>query len=113
MPEPFERLSALDRLVHEPARLAVLTVLSVCRSADFMYLLRVTGLTRGNLSVHLSKLEEAGLVRTEKRFVARRPNTRVALTSRGRDAIESHWRELEELRRASREWSPDEARSET
>ena len=106
--EPFERLGALDRLVHEPARLALLTALAACRRADFMFLLRLTGLTRGNLSVHLSKLEEGGLVRVEKGFVGRRPNTRVSLTERGRRAIERHWQELDELRRASREWRPPE-----
>ena len=106
MPEPFEELSGLDRLVHEPARLAILTALSVCRKADFMYLLRLTGLTRGNLSTHLSKLEAGGLVRIEKRFVGRKPNTMVALTRRGRSAVERHWRRLAELRESSSRWSP-------
>lgn len=106
MSEIFERLSGLDRLVHEPARLAILTALSVCRKADFMYLLRLTGLTRGNLSTHLSKLENAGLIRVEKRFVGRKPNTLVALSPQGRRTVESHWRQLEELRDSSRRWSP-------
>lgn len=106
--ELFERLSGLDRLVHEPARLAILTALSVCRRADFMYLLRLTGLTRGNLSTHLSKLEQGGLVRIEKRFVGRKPNTLVALSPRGRRTVEDHWRQLEELRRGSRQWNPSE-----
>ena len=88
--------------------LAILTALSVCRKADFMYLLRLTGLTRGNLSTHISKLEAGGLVRVEKRFVGRKPNTLVALTARGRKAIDSHWRKLEELRESSRNWSPDD-----
>ncbi len=106
--EVFEDLSGLDRLVHEPARLALLTALSVCRRADFMYLLRLTGLTRGNLSTHLAKLEAGGLVRIEKRFVGRRPNTLVSLTAKGREAIDRHWRRLEELRRSSRDWTPSE-----
>lgn len=108
MPELFERLSGLDRLIHEPARLAVLTALSACRKADFMFLLRLTGLTRGNLSTHLAKLDKAGLVRIEKRFVGRKPNTLVALTPRGRRAIEGHWRKLEELREDSRSWVPED-----
>ena len=108
MTEVFEQLSALDRLVHEPARLAILTALSVCRKTDFMYLLRLTGLTRGNLSTHLTKLENAGLIRIEKRFVGRKPNTMVALTSRGRSTIERHWQQLEELRETSQEWSPSD-----
>jgi DNA-binding MarR family transcriptional regulator len=108
MTELFEEMSTLDRLVHEPARLALLTALSVCRRADFMYLLRLTGLTKGNLSTHLSKLEAAGLVRVDKRFVGRRPNTLVALTRRGRATIERHWERLEELRQDSQHWSPDD-----
>lgn len=107
MSEPFAELSALDRLVHEPARLAILTALSACKRADFMYLLRLIGLTRGNLSTHLAKLEQAGLVRVDKRFVGRRPNTLVALTARGRRAIADHWRRLEELRESSRRWEAE------
>jgi DNA-binding MarR family transcriptional regulator len=107
MPEPFEQLGHLDRLVHEPARLAILTALSACRRAEFMYLLRLTGLTRGNLSTHLAKLEEGGLVRVDKRFVDRKPNTEVSLTRRGAAAVEAHWRRLEELRVAAREWSDE------
>ena len=53
-------LSDIDRLIHEPARLVVMALLSVVQSADFLFLLRQTGLTQGNLSSHLSKLEEAG-----------------------------------------------------
>ncbi len=107
MPELFERFSGLDRLIHEPARLAILSALSACRKADFMFLLRLTGLTRGNLSAHLGKLEQGGLVRIDKRFVGRKPNTLVALTARGRRAIEEHWRKLEELREEARDWSPE------
>lgn len=106
MTEVFERLSGLDRLVHGPARLAVLTALSVCSKADFMYLLRLTGLSRGNLSTHLTKLEAGGLIRVQKSFVGRKPNTMLALTPRGRRAIEEHWRRLDELRASSREWDP-------
>ena len=108
MAELFEEMSSLDRLVHEPARLAILTALSVCRRADFMYLLRLTGLTRGNLSTHIQKLEAAGLVRVEKRFVGRRPNTLVSLSGKGKRTIDRHWQRLEELRKSSRGWSPDE-----
>jgi DNA-binding transcriptional ArsR family regulator len=53
---------ALDRLVHEPGRLAILTVLSSVSDADFLFLQRTTGLTKGNLSSHLAKLEDGGLV---------------------------------------------------
>jgi DNA-binding MarR family transcriptional regulator len=101
MTEPLEQVGELDRTIHEPARLAILTVLSACDSADFVYLQRATGLTQGNLSSHLSKLEEAGLVEIEKRFVERRPNTLVRLTDAGRKGVGEHWARLEDLRRSA------------
>lgn len=89
----------LDRLIHEPARLAILTMLSSVAAADFVFLQRSTGLTRGNLSSHLTKLEEAGLVRIEKSFVGKRPNTNVTLTAMGMQRIASHWDQLDQLKR--------------
>jgi DNA-binding transcriptional ArsR family regulator len=89
----------LDRLIHEPGRLAILTVLSSVRDADFVFLQRATGLTKGNLSSHLAKLEDAGLVEVEKRFVGRKPNTKLALTGEGRARIARHWEQLERLKR--------------
>jgi DNA-binding MarR family transcriptional regulator len=88
----------VDRLVHEPGRLAILTVLSSVNDADFVFLQRTTGLTKGNLSSHLAKLEEAGLVTIDKRFVRKRPNTTVALTAVGKKRIAVHWEQLERLR---------------
>lgn len=97
MPERDDDLT-LDRLIHEPGRLAILTVLSSVRDADFVFLQRTTGLTKGNLSSHLTKLEEAGLVDIVKRFVRKKPNTNVALTALGRQRIARHWEQLERLR---------------
>jgi DNA-binding transcriptional ArsR family regulator len=91
----------LDRLIHEPGRLAILTVLSSVTDADFVFLQRATGLTKGNLSSHLTKLEEAGLVTIEKRFIRKKPNTNVALTKVGRRRIADHWAQLERLRQLS------------
>src|SRR3954447_5423953 len=96
--EPFEELSGLDRLLHEPARLAIMTALSACRSADFLFLQRLTGLTKGNLSSHLARLEEAAMVEIDKQFVGKTPSTSVSLTPEGRMAIEGHWQQLERLR---------------
>jgi DNA-binding transcriptional ArsR family regulator len=98
MPEPDADL-VLDRLIHEPGRLAILTVLSSVTDADFVFLQRTTGLTKGNLSSHLTRLEDAGLVTIEKRFVRKKPNTNVALTRAGRAGIARHWEQLERLRR--------------
>jgi DNA-binding MarR family transcriptional regulator len=96
-----EDLTALDRLVHEPGRLAIMTVLSSVADADFLFLQRATGLTKGNLSSHLTKLEDAGLVTIEKRFIRKKPNTNVALTPAGRERIAEHWAQLERLRQLS------------
>ena len=99
MSTPFEEMSSFDRLLHEPARLAILTALSACRSCDFVYLQSLTAINKGNLSNHLQKLEHGGLVRIVKRFRGRRPQTVVSLTAPGREAIDRHWQRLEVLRR--------------
>ena len=98
MLQPEEDL-VLDRLIHEPGRLAILTVLSSVSDADFLFLQRTTGLTKGNLSSHLAKLEDGGLVTIEKRFVRKKPNTRVALTDDGRRRTARHWDQLDRLKR--------------
>ena len=99
MPAPDEPDLVLDRLSHEPGRLAILTVLSSVTDADFVFLQRTTGLTKGNLSSHLTKLEDAGLVTIEKRFVRKKPNTNVALTAEGKQRIRRHWEQLDRLKR--------------
>ena len=88
-------LSDLDRLVHEPARLMILANLYVVESADFTFLMNQTGLTLGNLSSHLSKLESAGYIRIEKDFVARKPHTMMSLTNDGRDAFRLYRQQME------------------
>ena len=98
MLRPDEAAPVLDRLIHEPGRLAILTVLSSVKDADFLFLQRATGLTKGNLSSHLTKLEDAGLVTIEKRFIRKKPNTSVSLTALGRERITEHWDQLERLR---------------
>ena len=106
MSSVFEEMAGLDRLVHDPSRLAILTALSTCQRADFVFLRRITGMTVGNLSSHISKLEEAGLVTVKKGFVAKRPNTMVELTAKGRAAIETHWQQLEAMRKSAQDWKP-------
>ncbi|HEX4961852.1 MAG TPA: transcriptional regulator [Thermoanaerobaculia bacterium] len=106
---PFEQLASLDRLVHDPARLAILTALSACERADFLFLLRITGLTKGNLSSHLSKLEEADLVVIEKRFVEKKTQTLVRLSDAGRQTLEGYWKEMAELRESASRWRPQNA----
>jgi DNA-binding transcriptional ArsR family regulator len=101
---PFEELSNLDRLVHEPARLSILTVLANCEAADFLFLQSLTGLTKGNLNVHLKKLEDSGLVDIEKTFRGKVPRTSVRLTAEGRTSIDRHWDRLKTLREAAAKW---------
>ncbi len=74
-------------MIHEPARLSVLAVLRAVDEADFMFIQGQTGLTKGNLGSHLSKLEGAGYVRVEKRFRDRVPQTLYGLTPAGETAI--------------------------
>ena len=86
----FRQFADLDRVVHEPARLAILAVLYTVESADFVYLLHVTGLTKGNLSSHLMRLEEARYIRIEKSFRGKVPLTTCALTESGRTAFQDY-----------------------
>ena len=107
MSKPFKEFTKIDRVVHEPARLSLLTALSACESADFLYLQRLTGLSKGNLSSHLAKLEGAGLVQIDKRFVGKVPQTIARLTNEGRTAIERYWQQVDLLRKASLRLAPD------
>ena len=104
----FKEITELDRLLHEPSRLAILTALSGCKSADFLFLQRLTGMSKGNLSSHLSKLEEAGLIEIQKGFIGKIPNTNISLTNAGLTAINDHWKTLEELRNGAKKWKPNE-----
>lgn len=87
---PIRRLLELDRTVHEPARLAILVLLSVVETADFLYLLDETGLSRGNLSSHTAKLEGAGYITIEKAFVEKIPRTVYRITEEGETAFDSY-----------------------
>jgi len=93
-----ETLELPNRLVHEPARLAILTVLCSCKSADFVFLRRVTALTKGNLSVQLMNLEQAGLIVTTKEIVERKMRTTVKLSKRGAAEIDEYWQTMDALR---------------
>ena len=101
---PFSELAAADRLIHDPSRLAILSALLACAEADFQYLLTVTGLSKGNLSSHLSKLEAGGLVAIRKGFEGKIGWTKAGLTADGREKVEAHWRNLERLRKRARVW---------
>jgi DNA-binding MarR family transcriptional regulator len=80
----------VDRLIHEPARLMLMALLYVLESADFTFLMAQTGLSWGNLSSHMSKLETVGYIAVEKDFVDRRPRTMLRLTDTGRAAFRQY-----------------------
>jgi DNA-binding transcriptional ArsR family regulator len=90
----------LDRVIHEPARLQVVALLSAVKEADFLFLARATGFTKGNLSSHLAKLEEAQYVAIEKTFRGKIPLTVIRLTDSGRSAFQDYRKKLDELLRA-------------
>jgi DNA-binding MarR family transcriptional regulator len=85
-----ESLADIDQTIHAPTRLKILAVLRVVERADFTFILNHTGLTRGNLSANLRKLEEAGYVHIEKTFVERIPRTLISLTAEGHQAIQDY-----------------------
>ena len=87
----------LDRLIHEPARLRLMTLLYVVDEADFVFLSDRTGFTAGNISSHMSKLEDADYVEVTKTFVDRRPRTTYRLTPRGRRAFERYRETLDTM----------------
>jgi DNA-binding transcriptional ArsR family regulator len=83
-------LDEVDRLIHEPARLKLVALLYMLESADFTFLMSQTGMTWGNLSSHMTKLEEAGYLEVEKTFKGKRPNTMLKLTKQGRLAFQEY-----------------------
>lgn len=90
MTERIQEISQLDRLIHEPARLTIMMILYGVGEADFLYLQREGGFTQGNLSGHLTKLEEAGYVVIEKKFKGKLPLTVCSLTETGAAAFASY-----------------------
>ena len=95
-PDPRSILD-LDRMVHEPARLAILTVLAAAEEVAFLFLQKVTGLSKGNLSSHTQKLEAAGFLETVKAFQGRIPSTTFRITEEGHAALQAYHRQLRAL----------------
>ena len=90
-------LADINQIIHAPARLMVLTYLYVVESADYVFLMRLTGLTWGNLSTHLTKLEEAGYVLINKEFRGKKPHSTVSLTPEGREAFRDYKKSLQQV----------------
>jgi DNA-binding MarR family transcriptional regulator len=95
--EELHPLVDIDRVIHAPARLMMLTYLYVVELADFVFLMRLTDLTWGNLSAHMSKLEEAGYVEVEKKFIGKKPHSVAKLTKEGRAAFKAYKKSLQQV----------------
>ncbi|MBD8874035.1 transcriptional regulator [Rhodanobacter sp. DHB23] len=93
-PSRIGAVMALDRLVHEPARLLILAVLVNAREVEFGFLEQVSGLSKGNLSSHVGKLEAGGLVEVKKSFRGKRPLTELRITAAGRKALADYRQSL-------------------
>lgn len=87
----------IDKLIHEPARLKIIAQLYVVESADFLFLMRQTGLSQGNVSGHLSKLEDAAYVEIEKGYIGKRPQTMISLTKKGRELFKKYIKNMREF----------------
>jgi DNA-binding MarR family transcriptional regulator len=87
----------IDKLIHEPARLKLLAQLFVVESADFIFLMRQTGLTQGNVSGHLNKLEEAGYIDIIKGYSGKRPQTMVSMTTKGRQEFKKYIQNMKQI----------------
>ena len=90
-------MTAIDKLIHEPARLLIMAHLYVVESADFLFLMHQTNLTFGNLSSHLSKLEAAGYVKIKKEFVGKKPHTMLNLTKKGTIAFKTYKMQMKQM----------------
>jgi DNA-binding MarR family transcriptional regulator len=97
LPNDNADIQDIDRLIHEPSRLTIMANLYVVQSADFLFLQHQTGMTPGNLSAHLSKLEDAGYVEVTKEFLERKPHTALALTKKGRVAFKEYRKKVKQF----------------
>lgn len=95
--DEIQSLTTIDKVIHEPARLTIMAHLYVIDSADFLFMMRQTGLTFGNLSAHLSKLEAAGYIKIVKEFMGKKPHTMLVLTAKGRTAFEVYRKNMKEF----------------
>jgi DNA-binding MarR family transcriptional regulator len=95
--EKIHTPDSIDKLIHEPARLNIMTHLYVVESADFLFMMRQTGLTFGNLSAHMSKLEEAGYIEIIKNFIGKKPHTLLKLTQKGRQSFDEYRKKMKQF----------------
>ena len=90
----------IDKIIHEPARLRIMMILSGLEQADFSFLVTTLGLTRGNLNRHMEKLESAGYLKVKRSFKGKVRNTSYQLTQKGSKALAQYWEDLDAIRRS-------------
>ena len=87
----------IDKIIHEPARLKIMAQLYVVEKADFLFIMRQTGMTQGNVSGHLAKLESAKYVNIRKGYAGKRPQTMISLTELGRKAFKDYIESMQQM----------------
>jgi len=95
--DELDAIQNINKIIHEPARLLLMAHLFVVESADFLFLQRQTGLTWGNISSHLRKLENVGYVAVEKEFIDKKPHTTLKLTDKGRKAFKEYRKNMKQV----------------
>jgi len=96
MNEQMRAITELDRVIHEPGRLMIAALLYAVERTDFLYLQHETGMNKGTLSSHISRLEEAGYVEVMKTYRGKVPQTLLSLTHAGRKAFKQYRRKLKD-----------------
>ena len=87
----------IDRVIHEPVRLAILKILTSAKEVDFNFLLTTLGVTKGNLATHINKLESTGLIEVKKQFRGKIPHTSYRITRTGRQQFQKYWENMKAL----------------
>jgi len=104
-----EAFAQIDKLVHEPARLMIMSYLYVTDSVDAVFLIKQTGLTWGNLSAHLRRLESAGYIEIKKEFIGKKPHTMISLADGGKSAFEAYRANMKQVLKATPAKQPQKA----
>lgn len=89
--------NSINRVVHEPVRLAILKILTSAKEVDFNFLLTTLGVTKGNLATHINKLESTGLIEVKKQFRGKIPHTSYRITRTGRQQFQKYWENMKAL----------------
>lgn len=93
----IKQVIGTDKIIHEPARIVLLAILNAADQVDFTFLLNETGLSQGNLSSHLSKLESSGYIEIEKTFHKKRPRTLISMNEKGKSAFMEYLKTMREF----------------